>query len=280
MARYALIALDLDDTVFRSDLSISQRTRAAVRRLMQAGVAVAIATGRMPDGLLDADKRLGLNKTQGFLICGNGAVILDSVAKTIVYEATLPQKAALAAFDLIDAEGFAAQIYDGNRIFVSRRNEFSNADHRLTGMKQTVPKDFRAMLVEKGAHKIVVPADPVLLKHLEEILRNVMDVAVTLFTSKPYFLEILPPACDKGTALAKVAGRIGVKQDEVAAFGDSMNDESMIRWAGCGVAMRNGDERVKRAARFVTEKSNDDDGLAEFIERHILGDEPLPRKDP
>jgi Cof subfamily protein (haloacid dehalogenase superfamily) len=276
MSGFKIIALDLDDTLFRSDLTISKRTRIAVRKVIQAGITAVIATGRMPDGLLNADKLLGLNKTQGFLICGNGTLTMDSVAKTIINKAMLPPRAALAAFDLIDAEGFSVQIYDGNHIYVSRRNEFSNADHKLTGMKQIVPKDFRALLIEKGANKIVVPADPMLLKPLEEILRNVMDNAVTLFTSKPYFLEILPPACDKGTALARVAERAGVKREEVIAFGDSMNDESMLRWAGCGVAMCNGDERIKKAARFVTEKSNDDDGLAEFIERYVLAGEPLP----
>jgi hydroxymethylpyrimidine pyrophosphatase-like HAD family hydrolase len=60
------------------------------------------------------------------------------------------------------------------------------------------------------------------------------------------------------------------------AVGDSMNDEAMIRWAGYGVAMANADERLKKAARFVTDKTNDDDGLANLIERYLLGNEPLP----
>jgi hydroxymethylpyrimidine pyrophosphatase-like HAD family hydrolase len=54
------------------------------------------------------------------------------------------------------------------------------------------------------------------------------------------------------------------------AFGDSMNDEAMIRWAGAGVAMINGDPRIKAAASAVTDKSNDDDGVACFIEDHVL----------
>jgi hydroxymethylpyrimidine pyrophosphatase-like HAD family hydrolase len=54
------------------------------------------------------------------------------------------------------------------------------------------------------------------------------------------------------------------------AVGDSMNDEAMLRWAGCGVAMRNGDERVKKIASFVTEKSNDEDGAAIAIEQYAL----------
>jgi hydroxymethylpyrimidine pyrophosphatase-like HAD family hydrolase len=54
-----------------------------------------------------------------------------------------------------------------------------------------------------------------------------------------------------------------------------MNDEAMIRWAGVGVAMVNGDDRIKDIAALVTQKSNDDDGVADLIERYILGKEPL-----
>jgi hydroxymethylpyrimidine pyrophosphatase-like HAD family hydrolase len=49
-----------------------------------------------------------------------------------------------------------------------------------------------------------------------------------------------------------------------------MNDEAMIRWAGLGVAMVNGDERIKSIAALITERSNDDDGVAEVIDRYVL----------
>ena len=54
------------------------------------------------------------------------------------------------------------------------------------------------------------------------------------------------------------------------AIGDSMNDESMLRWAGYSVAMKNADSKLKEIAVFVTDKSNDEDGVAEVIERYIL----------
>jgi hydroxymethylpyrimidine pyrophosphatase-like HAD family hydrolase len=81
----------------------------------------------------------------------------------------------------------------------------------------------------------------------------------------------LPPQTDKGTALEKLANQIGVNREAVLAIGDSMNDEAMIRWAGVGVAMVNGDERIKSIASIVTEKSNDDDGVSDVIDRYLLG---------
>jgi hydroxymethylpyrimidine pyrophosphatase-like HAD family hydrolase len=50
----------------------------------------------------------------------------------------------------------------------------------------------------------------------------------------------------------------------------------MLRWAGCGVAMANSDPRIKSIAALITERTNDDDGVAEVIERYVLGDETVP----
>ncbi|MDR2485725.1 MAG: HAD hydrolase family protein [Treponema sp.] len=52
--------------------------------------------------------------------------------------------------------------------------------------------------------------------------------------------------------------------------GDSMNDEAMIKWAGVGVAMANGDTQIKAIATVVTERSNDDDGIVDIIDRYVL----------
>ena len=59
--------------------------------------------------------------------------------------------------------------------------------------------------------------------------------------------------------------------DETIAIGDSMNDEAMIRWAGIGVAMANGDEQIKSIADIVTDSTNDEDGVAEVIEKYFFG---------
>jgi Cof subfamily protein (haloacid dehalogenase superfamily) len=175
----------------------------------------------------------------------------------------------LTAYDLVDAEGFPVQIYEDDIMYVSRHNEFTCYDQKLTGLKQVVVDDFRAM-VGGGCHKLLIPGDPVLLAPLESILRTYLGDSVTIFTSKPYFLEVLPAHTDKGIALAKVAEILEVKRDEVLAIGDSMNDEAMIRWAGTGVAMINGDERIRDIADYVTERTNDDDGVADVIEKFIL----------
>jgi Cof subfamily protein (haloacid dehalogenase superfamily) len=269
MSAVKLLAIDLDDTLLRCDLTISYRTRNAVKKAEEAGVNVVLASGRVPAAVEPFAKTLGLHRRNGYLICSNGTVITETIAGNVVHERKIEGRAALAAFDLADAEDFPVQIYDGDVLYVSRSNEYSEYDQKLTGLRQIVPDNFREM-VAGGCYKLLIPGDPVLLAPLEKLLYAYLGENITLFTSKPYFLEVLPAHTDKGSALAKVAEFLGINREEVLAIGDSMNDEAMLRWAGTGVAMLNGDERIKAAADIVSERSNDDDGVADIIEKYVL----------
>jgi Cof subfamily protein (haloacid dehalogenase superfamily) len=269
MNSFRLLALDLDDTLLRSDLTISYRTRNAIKRAEAAGVTVVLASGRVPAAMEQFARLLGMHKRPGYLVCNNGTIIQESHTGNMVYEIRIDPATALSAYDLANAEGFPVQIYEDDILYVSRANEFTEYDQKITGLRQVVVENFRAM-VGGGCYKLLIPGDPMLLNPLESIIRTYLGGDITLFTSKPYFLEILPAQTDKGTALARTAEMLGIKQEEVLAIGDSMNDEAMIRWAGMGVAMANSDERIKNIAALVTEKTNDDDGVAEVIEKYIL----------
>ncbi|MCL1837143.1 MAG: Cof-type HAD-IIB family hydrolase [Treponema sp.] len=268
MSAVRLLALDLDDTLLRSDLSISYRTRNAIKRAETAGVIVVLASGRVPAAMEHYARLLGMNRKSGYLICNNGSLIRESCTGSVINEVRIDAEKALVAFDLADAEGFPVQLYEDDIMYVSRRNEFTSYDEKLTGLRQVVVENFRAM-VGGGCHKLLFPGDPMLLAPLEGLFRAYLGGDVTLFTSKPYFLELLPANTDKGTALAKVAGLLGIKREETLAIGDSMNDEAMIRWAGIGAAMANSDDRIKSIADIVTERTNDDDGIVEVIEKYI-----------
>jgi Cof subfamily protein (haloacid dehalogenase superfamily) len=241
-----------------------------IKKAVAQGVVVTLASGRIPAALDQFSKVLGMNKRPGYLICSNGTIIQESNTGKIIWETQLNTQTALAVYDLATAEGFPVQIYEDDVMYVSKTNEFTRYDQKLTGLKQVVADDFHAV-VKRGCYKLMIPGDPMLLQPLESLIRTYLGNDITLFTSKPYYLEILPQETDKGTALAKVSEILGIEQKAVMAIGDSMNDEAMIRWAGVGVAMANGDERIKKIADLVTERSNDDDGVADIIEQHILG---------
>ncbi|MBO9605664.1 MAG: HAD hydrolase family protein [Paenibacillaceae bacterium] len=92
--------------------------------------------------------------------------------------------------------------------------------------------------------------------------------------SSPYNLELNPIGISKASGVSEVCRLLGIGMHEVIAVGGSLNDIAMIRAAGLGIAMGNAQDEVKRVADAVT-ATNDEDGVAEVIERYIFGRQPV-----
>jgi Cof subfamily protein (haloacid dehalogenase superfamily) len=265
-----IIAMDLDDTLLRHDLSISDRTVATLCRAAERGISVLLASGRSPEAMTVYSKRIGLDRMKSFLICNNGSQVITSDTEKTVFEHFLPGDIAIEAFRLIVDAGLSCHIYENDIIHVSKETEWSDQDFRLSGLTPVIPDDYEA-LIRRGVYKLVIPGDPEFIVPVEAELKVIFKDRANIFVSKPYFLEILPADAGKGQALRELAEKhLGISRDRVMAFGDSMNDESMIRYAGQSVAMANGRSEIKALARHVTDRSNDDDGIADFLEKHVL----------
>ena len=89
--------------------------------------------------------------------------------------------------------------------------------------------------------------------------------------SQAYYCDVTPPGIDKGRLVDLLAERLAVPQEEIAVLGDMGNDVEMFRRAGFAIAMGNATPDVKALAQAIT-LSNDEDGFAVAIERHVLGD--------
>ena len=76
----------------------------------------------------------------------------------------------------------------------------------------------------------------------------------------------------KFTALEEIKSILGLNSNQVAVFGDYDNDLSMFACSNHCIAMKNGSELVKKSANYITEYTNDEDGVAIFIRKNIMGD--------
>lgn len=92
-----------------------------------------------------------------------------------------------------------------------------------------------------------------------------MDV----YRSAGFFLECVPPGIDKAHSLERLFDIVGVSREEVIACGDGYNDQSMIRFAGLGVAMANAPKDIQDTADYIT-YSNEEDGVAHVVEKFVL----------
>ena len=98
----------------------------------------------------------------------------------------------------------------------------------------------------------------------QEILQLYGDTLSSIYSNASY-LEIFPKEAGKGAALERLCRHLNIPVENSMAAGDAENDISMVKAAGCGIAMCNGSSEIREAADVVTENDNDHDGLVPFL---------------
>lgn len=265
-----LIALDLDDTLLDSHQEISDETVHTLRRAASLGIYVVLCSGRAEDAILPFVRRLEIAGTQSgrYIIAVNGCSIFDLHQRKRIYNQMVAPEILLHANRRAKEMGLVTEVYDPDTIHTEEETKWTRLDVDLCHLKMNVVKDYEEFL-KQGFVKMLIPGEPELLQKLQARLKSDFGSKASVFISKPYFLEILPPDCGKGQAISYLADHLELKGGTMG-FGDSMNDETMIRLCTYGVAMKNGLDEIKEMADFVTAKTNDEDGIADFIQRFVL----------
>lgn len=270
-----VVGLDLDGTVLNSQKQLTPRTAAAIRRALDAGCAVLPATGRTRGGL---PEELTAIPGVRWAVLANGAVVLDLATGQPILSHPLAREDALAAFPLLAEYDMMLDVYQEGKAFTSaaafaRVEQFAPpamlAYFRAT---RTVVDDLPAWLAAQTAP---VEKLTMLFTDLQQ-RRQAWDKLVqagrwAVTSSIPNNIELNAVGVDKGMALLALAERLGFGKEQVMACGDSSNDLAMLRAVGLPVAMGNAGEEVKALAKAVT-GTNDEDGVAQALERYVLGE--------
>ncbi|TWH45197.1 Cof-type HAD-IIB family hydrolase [Sporomusa sp. KB1] len=260
-----LIAIDLDDTLLDSKLAVSPRACEAIRKAVARGVTVTIATGRMYCSALVYAKQLKLDVP---LITYNGALIKSCLSGETLLHQPVERELALEVLDLCREHNWYIQTYMNDKLYVKELDEHAAYYMRFSGAPANAIGD-RLYIAEQPPTKMLAMSTAEDVKAAYDIVKTRFDNKLTVAISKPTFLEITHPLANKGRALAFLADKLHIRQEEVMALGDGGNDLDMIKYAGWGVAMGNASDAVKAAARLET-LSNDADGVAEAIEKYVL----------
>lgn len=254
-----LVATDLDGTLLRSDLTISDRTMATLARLEAAGIVLVLVTGRPLRWLAPV---LGRTGRRGTVVCANGAVVVDGasgevlaawpLAPAVLAEATARLRAALPGvlFAVEDALG------------MRREAAYPVRSIDQPG-ERVVP--FAELAAEPGL-KLLVRAPGVDPDAVRAACRHHLDgLATPTSSTLSGLVEVSAAGVTKATGLAWVADRAGVPASAVVAFGDMPNDLPMLAWAGHAVVVAGAHPEALAAADAVA-GGNDEDGVAAYLD--------------
>lgn len=266
--RYDLLVLDVDGTFLTSRKQPSEAVLAALREAQAAGVHIAFATGRMFEAIAGWVTDLGLTTPQ---IANNGADLVDPHSAERLFSQGLSPNAVAWLVEQGQAADLPIVLFAGTRVLA----------------EATVPEHW--LLERNNEHVAIVPRTVLLDPSLtvEKLLFLALDRAAELPAVRDQMMALLSgsfqaevtergilnfchPQANKGQAVTRLASRLGIPLDRVAAVGDGDNDVAMLTTVGLGIAMGNASPAALAAAR-VTVGDNDHDGLAEAVYTHILG---------
>jgi hydroxymethylpyrimidine pyrophosphatase-like HAD family hydrolase len=269
MQRPRLVASDVDGTLLDPTDQISARTRAAVHRVVAAGVPFVLVTGRPPRWIPPIVEQLGHAMPA---VCANGAVLYDAATDQVSYTVTLEpgqmRDAADVVATVLPGAKFAVELPTGSAVMSGDAQFLAEPGYTHPWPDADAVDAPRDVLLGRPAIKLLVrhldASSDVMAAAVGELLgAGHLDVT---FSTSSGLIELSAPGVTKATGLARLAGELGVAQADVLALGDMPNDLSMLRWAGHGVAMANAHPAVLESADEIT-GLNSEDGLALILER-------------
>ncbi len=255
------MATDLDGTLLRTDGSVSERTRRALRLARRSGAEIVFVTARPPRALEPIARQTG---ELGLAVCSNGAVVYDVSADEIVTTSPIAPAAAAkvlgALAEALPGVAFAAETGRGVLFQPGYRNHlpvdlpFWRPVPDVCAEGEPIVK----LLVWSDSH----PLDDMFTAAVAAIEGQ----AEVTHSGVQGLLEISAAEVTKAGTLAALCERMGVAAAQVVAFGDMPNDLAMLTFAGAGYAMANAHPMVVEAVERRT-LSNDEDGVAAVLER-------------
>lgn len=260
-----IIALDLDGTLTNEKKEIPSSAKEALMRMQEKGVRLCLASGRPPYGMVPLAEELQMAKHNGILLCYNGGHVEDCSTGETLTEIRLDEALLPELKEWQEKSGMTLMTYYKDKIYTENPDSpYVQQSSRNNKMEVVKVSDF-VNDTPRPINKCLLVGSPEIAPLWEQRLAEAMEGRMDICRSTPYFIELLPLGIDKGSSLEKLMKTLGMSVEEMMAFGDSFNDITMIKAAGIGIAMGNGEEALKAVADYVT-GTNDGDGIAQAIE--------------
>lgn len=274
MMKVKLIGMDLDGTLLTSKKELTAYTKEILSRAVKQGIIVMPATGRPLKGITD-----DLLEFSGFryAVTANGGGVVKLRTGEALFEELVPVETARKVLEVLGHYDTLREIYfDGTGY--AQADKLKDIERYLEEapmmeyiMRTRIPvPDLWAKFEEENRAVDKVQGLFVSLEERAMAIRELREVSgIEITGALKKNIEVNAAGVNKGRALIKLGELLGIRREEIMAFGDGANDLKMIKEVGVGVAMENAKDELKEAADYIA-GSNDKDGVARFIETYVL----------
>jgi Cof subfamily protein (haloacid dehalogenase superfamily) len=272
---YKLIAIDLDGTLLDDHKRIPEDNLVVIRELIDRGYEIVIATGRRyweaKELIKDIDRNIVILANNGNIVreYENDRLIIKKYLNMEDFRKLIRESKKRNLHPLIMVDDYengidiiveSGNATDFHKIYISRaKDRYKEVEDYLTMEDANILSVAFAGKKEdmKGLYEYINERYPNIYKaHLMENM-NLVEA----------LLEIMNPLGDKWLSLLEYAKEKGIDKTEIIAIGDDNNDIEMIKNSGCGIAMKNGSKYVKEVADIISEKDNNQSGVAHELRK-------------
>lgn len=289
---YKFVAIDLDGTLLNSYGEVSKENKEAIKKAIENGVEVVLSSGRVSTSVKNIAYETGADN---YLIAGNGASIYDIKNNEMIYDKYMEKEKILKICEICEKNSIYYNVYTENSILAKNLNHnvlfyhyenLKKPDGKKTSIN-IVPNLYQYIkeLDENKFLKITIcDESQIVFKSIINKLRKIkgIDVLDVAHMSRKvikagtedvniayFYTEITNKNVNKWSAIEYLIKKLNIKQEEVVAIGDNVNDKEMIENAGLGVVMGNSAPYIKEMGDVVV-SDNNSNGVAEAFNKHIL----------
>ena len=261
-----LLLADVDGTLVTQDKVLTDAAKEAARELYDAGIALAITSGRPPRGMSMLIKPLAL---RGAIAGFNGGVFVNPDL-SVIESHTLDHATAKLALKLILDQGLDAWVYTEDEWLI-RDKEAPHVVRESWTVKfdAKVETSFTDVHLAQAVKIVGISDDLDLVAACEKVVQNTLGEKASAARSQPYYLDVTHPQANKGAVVTTLSKLLNIPPAQIATIGDMPNDVLMFRKGGFSIAMGNSSNEVMAQASAVTD-SNENEGFAKAVRKFVL----------
>lgn len=270
--KYKLLVCDFDGTLYTDDYKVTKETIDAVKEFKAQGGIFVIATGRLFQAIKPFAKLFDLTNE---IVTYQGSGIYDLQSEQLIYSKEIKTELAAEVYTYLYEkypEVTSPMLFFDDKCMVEEENEYNKVFASIVKVPLVCVGEKLNDYVKKNninARKIL---SLTAIKNSREIVADMLDKfgdRLNINQSNEALIEFVDIEASKGNAVDWLAKKYNITREEVCAIGDSGNDNSMIEYAGLGVAMGNAMEITKQVADYICD-TNNNNGVAKVIREIIL----------
>lgn len=270
-----VIVTDLDGTLLNSNSQINPKTKETLLKLQRDGYHLVLASGRPTPSVVGIAKELEMDLYDSYILTFNGAHVMNFQSKEVIYQQPLSVESSksilghLESFEVvpmvcIDDTMYVEDVFAGMVEHQGVMKNIIEFESRIGNYKLCEVNNLKDF-ISQPLSKILITGNVDYLEAHLEAFREPFATTNTITKSADFFVEFTDFGVDKARSLETILNKIGASMENVIAFGDGMNDLTLIQSAKIGVAMGNSSQTLKSYANYVTD-SNDNDGIVLALE--------------